>query len=69
METRPAVAEAGPAVAEEDISRWIQLPRQGSRGRAAHGVPSAEEPWQVQTGCAMLWCLCCAFDLLCLLHP
>ncbi|KAL3144204.1 hypothetical protein ABBQ32_003985 [Trebouxia sp. C0010 RCD-2024] len=49
VETRPAVAEAGPAVAEEDISRWIQLPRQGSRGRAAHGVPSAEEPWQVLT--------------------
>ena len=36
-----------PAVTEEDISKWIQLPRQGSRSRASRGVPSAEEPWQV----------------------
>lgn len=60
-EARPAVAEAGlavaearllvtevrPVVAEEDISRWIQLPRQGSKGRAARGASSPEEPWQV----------------------
>ena len=54
-----ATVEASrPAVAEEDISKWIQLPRQGSKGRAAHKAPSAEEPWQVQSVlcCAVLCC-------------
>ena len=36
-----------PPVTEEDISKWIKLPRQGSKIRATRGVPSAEEPWQV----------------------
>ena len=42
-----ATGEARSVVTEEDISKWIQLPRQGSKGRATRGAPSAEEPWQV----------------------
>ena len=59
-----AAVKDRPAVTEEDISKWIQLPRQGSKGRGTCGAPSAEEPWQVGSlsGTAALSCavLCCA---------
>ena len=47
---------------DKDVSKWIQLPRQKAKGRAEHGPPSAEEPWQVIMCCADVCCTmtCCA---------
>ena len=55
QEQPAGTAVASPAVSEEDITRWIQLP-QRAKGRSGHGPPSAEQPWQVWLCCAALLC-------------
>ena len=56
------VAKAGPAMTDESVARWVQLPQQRSKGRAAQDTPSAEQPWQVG---AVLHCPVLCPALLC----
>ena len=41
---------AGLVISDESLAPWVKLPQHGPKGRAAHGLPSLEQPWQVR------WC-------------
>ena len=41
---------AGLVISDESLAPWVKLPQHGPKGRAAHNLPSPEQPWQVR------WC-------------
>ena len=41
-------ASAGLVISDESLAPWVKLPQHGPKGRAAHGLPSPEQPWQVR---------------------
>ncbi|DBA66027.1 TPA: hypothetical protein ACH3X2_003035 [Trebouxia sp. C0005] len=45
----PGAAMSTAQVTDESLAHWVKLPQHRLKGRAAPGVPSAEQPWQVLT--------------------